>query len=155
MAIFLLVMALVAWDRSVQQNRPPDPLDAKAGSTSMFASEIAGKEKDGFVAPAKAAAPVLQDTQPPPDAVIVARQDDLEAPPRPPGGTLPMEEQRGMDERERLHAASQINGQSPLMDRLGNRRAAHHHTIASGGRPRPAWPGVSVDCRSARHIAAR
>jgi len=44
----------------------------------------------------------LPDTQPPPDAIIVARPDDLEAPPRPPGGPLPMEEQRGMDERERL-----------------------------------------------------
>lgn len=102
MGIFLLVMALVAWDRSAQQNRPPDPLEAKAGSTSMFASEIAGKEKDGFVAPAKSAAPALPDTQPPPDAIIVAHPDHLEAPPRPPGGPLPMEEQRGMDERERL-----------------------------------------------------
>lgn len=102
MGIFLLVMALVAWDRSVQQNRPPDPLEAKAGSTSMFASEIAGKEKDGFVAPAKPAAPPLQEIQPPPEAIIVARPDDLEAPPRPPGGPMPMEEQGGMDERERL-----------------------------------------------------
>ena len=102
MGIFLLVMALVAWDRSVQQNRPPDPLEAKAGSTSMFASEIAGKEKDGFVAPAKPAAPALPDTQPPPDAIIVVRPDDLQAPPRPSGVPLPMEEQRGMDERERL-----------------------------------------------------
>ena len=102
MGIFLLVMALVAWDRSVQQNRPPDPLEAKAGSTSMFASEIAGKEKDGFVAPAKPAPPALPETQQPPDAIIVARPDDLEAPPRPPASPLPMEEQRGMDERERL-----------------------------------------------------
>lgn len=102
LGIFLLVMGLVAWDRSAQQNRPPDPLEAKAGSTSMFASEIAGKEKDGFVAPAKPAVSPLPETQPPPGAIIVARPDDLEAPPRPPGGTLPMEEQRGMDERERL-----------------------------------------------------
>lgn len=102
MGIFLLVMALVAWDRSVQQNRPPDPLEAKAGSTTMFASEIAGKEKDGFVAPAKPAVPPLPETQPPPGAIIVARPDDLEAPPRPPASPLPMEQQRGMDERERL-----------------------------------------------------
>ncbi|MCL6485801.1 MAG: conjugal transfer protein TrbI, partial [Janthinobacterium lividum] len=27
MGIFLLVMALVAWDRSAQQNRPADPLE--------------------------------------------------------------------------------------------------------------------------------
>lgn len=101
LGIFLLVMALVAWDRAAQQNRPPDPLEAKAGSTSMFASEIAGKEKDGFVAPAKPAPPALPET-PPPDAIIVAHPDNLEAPPHPPGGTLPMEEQRGMDERERL-----------------------------------------------------
>lgn len=100
MSIFLLVMALVAWDRSAQQNRPADQLEAKAGSTSMFASEIAGSEKDGFVAPAKAAAPPLAEI-PPPGAIIVARPDDLEAPPRPPGGALPLEEQRGMEERER------------------------------------------------------
>ena len=100
MGIFLLVMALVAWDRSAQQNRPADQLEAKAGSTSMFASEIAGSEKDGFVAPAKAAAPPMPET-PPPGAIIVAHPDDLEAPPRPPGGALPLEEQRGMEERER------------------------------------------------------
>jgi type IV secretion system protein VirB10 len=100
MGIFLLVMALVAWDRSAQQNRPADQLEAKAGSTSMFASEIAGSEKDGFVAPAKATAPPMPET-PPPGAIIVARPDDLEAPPRPPGGALPLEEQRGMEERER------------------------------------------------------
>ena len=100
MGIFLLVMALVAWDRSAQQNRPADQLEAKAGSTSMFASEIAGSEKDGFVAPAKAAAPPMPEI-PPPGAIIVARTDDLEAPPRPPGGALPLEEQRGMEERER------------------------------------------------------
>ena len=100
MCIFLLVMALVAWDRSAQQNRPADQLEAKAGSTSMFASEIAGSEKDGFVAPAKAAAPPMPEI-PPPGTIIVARPDDLEAPPRPPGGALPLEEQRGMEERER------------------------------------------------------
>ena len=100
MGIFLLVMALVAWDRSAQQNRPADQLEAKAGSTSMFASEIAGSEKDGFVAPAKATVPPMPEI-PPPGAIIVARPDDLEAPPRPPGGALPLEEQRGMEERER------------------------------------------------------
>ena len=100
MGIFLLVMALVAWDRSAQQNRPADQLEAKAGSTSMFASEIAGSEKDGFVAPAKAAAPPMPEI-PPSGTIIVARPDDLEAPPRPPGGALPLEEQRGMEERER------------------------------------------------------
>jgi type IV secretory pathway VirB10-like protein len=102
MGIFLLVMALVAWDRSAQQNRPADQLEAKAGSTSMFASEIAGSEKDGFVAPAKSTAPPMPEI-PPPGAIIVARPDDLEAPPRPPGGALPLEEQRGMEERERSH----------------------------------------------------
>ena len=100
MGIFLLVMALVAWDRSAQQNRPADQLETKAGSTSMFASEIAGSEKDGFVAPAKSTAPPMPEI-PPPGAIIVARPDDLEAPPRPPGGALPLEEQRGMEERER------------------------------------------------------
>ncbi|SDA75423.1 MULTISPECIES: TrbI/VirB10 family protein [unclassified Janthinobacterium] len=100
MGIFLLVMALAAWDRSAQQNRPADQLEAKAGSTSMFASEIAGSEKDGFVAPAKSTAPPMPEI-PPPGAIIVARPDDLEAPPRPPGGALPLEEQRGMEERER------------------------------------------------------
>lgn len=100
MGIFLLVMALVAWDRSAQQNRPADQLEAKAGNTSMFASEIAGSEKDGFVAPAKSTAPPMPET-PPPGAIIVARPDDLEAPPQPPGGALPLEEQRGMEERER------------------------------------------------------
>ncbi|VTU46200.1 Type IV secretion system protein virB10 (plasmid) [Variovorax sp. SRS16] len=46
--MFLLVMALVAMDRAQQQDQPVES-NEKAGSSSMFAKEIAGDRTDGVV----------------------------------------------------------------------------------------------------------
>jgi type IV secretory pathway VirB10-like protein len=84
--IFVLVMVLVASDRATKQNRPAEPNVAKAGSTEMFAREIAGDRKDGIVPPA--ATPVPAPPIPPvpelPAAVAVVRPADLDLPPTPP-----------------------------------------------------------------------
>ena len=46
MLAFLLVMALVAADRSAKQNAPAEGQKENAGNTSMFAKEIAGDKTD-------------------------------------------------------------------------------------------------------------
>jgi type IV secretion system protein VirB10 len=57
MGVFLLVMVLVASDRAAKQHQAPEAKAEKAGSTSMFAKEIAGDRPDGIIQP-KAAAPL-------------------------------------------------------------------------------------------------
>lgn len=86
MGVFLLVMVLVAADRAAKQNQAPEAVAEKAGSTSMFAKEIAGDRQDGIIQP-KAAAPLAipGDLAPPtPGAVAIARPGDLDTPPTPP-----------------------------------------------------------------------
>jgi hypothetical protein len=57
MTVFLGIMVLVAADRAAQQNKPNGGPKEKGGNTSLFASEIAGTQKDGII-PAAAAAPL-------------------------------------------------------------------------------------------------
>lgn len=93
MGVFLLVMVLVASDRAAKQNRPPEAKTETAGSTTMFAKEIAGNRPDGIIQ-AKAAEPLAipgdlsAPPAPPtaaPDAVLIARPPgNLDAPPTPP-----------------------------------------------------------------------
>ena len=94
MTVFLGIMVLVAADRAAQQNKPNSGPKEKGGNTSLFASEIAGTQKDGII-PAAAAAP-LQVPEPSAPAtadgaVLIARPDNLDTPPKPPtsagGGT--------------------------------------------------------------------
>ncbi|MES2538244.1 MAG: TrbI/VirB10 family protein [Pseudomonadota bacterium] len=85
--MFLLVMMLVAADRAEKQNRPAEAKAEKAGNTSMFASKIAGDQKDGIIQPAKTvAAPVTvpELSAPATGALAVARPDKLDLPPPPP-----------------------------------------------------------------------
>jgi type IV secretion system protein TrbI len=89
MGVFLLVMVLVASDRAAKQHQAPEAKAEKAGSTSMFAKEIAGDRPDGIIQP-KAAAPlaVPGDLTPPgtpaSGAVAIARPGNLDTPPTPP-----------------------------------------------------------------------
>jgi type IV secretory pathway VirB10-like protein len=107
MSVFLLVMVLVAADRAAQQNRATISMDEKTGSTSMFAAAIAGDQKDGFISAAGAAAPAVPDLVRPKDgaedAILIARPDNLEAPPTPPSGNEnPQIDQRGIDDLLRI-----------------------------------------------------
>jgi hypothetical protein len=49
MTVFLGIMVLVAADRAAQQNKPNGGPKEKGGNTSLFASEIAGEQKDGII----------------------------------------------------------------------------------------------------------
>lgn len=108
MSVFLLVMVLVAADRAARQNRPPDGMDEKTGSTSMFANELAGSQKDGIIPAANASPPtVLDPPHPAPGAILIARPDNLDAPPTPPRSAARPGDQRNDDEEririEKMH----------------------------------------------------
>lgn len=75
LALFLIVMALVAMDRARKQNAPAPDQKAKAGNTAMFAKEIAGDQTGGIVEPSK----------PPVVPVPIAKPENLDVPPAPPG----------------------------------------------------------------------
>jgi type IV secretion system protein VirB10 len=98
--VFLIVMVLVAADRAEKQNRQTSAKEEKLGSTSMFANEIAGSQKDGITPAAKLDVPDLA-------GVSIARPgnldrpENLDRPPTPPAST----NSRSNDELERIRMA--------------------------------------------------
>lgn len=86
MGIFLIVMVLVASDRADQQNRPAAEKEEKTSNTSMYANEIAGKHKEGFIQAERTTSPLVPPTlsEPQGQALDIARPDNLDAPPMPP-----------------------------------------------------------------------
>lgn len=108
MGMFLLVMVVVAADRAAQQNRPANAKDEKTGNTSMFANAIAGSQKDGIIQAELVAPPVPGMADPRAGAALalaIARPDNLDAPPMPPGSTNHQSDQRSNDDLERIHMA--------------------------------------------------
>ena len=110
MTVFLAIMVLVAADRNAQQNKPNGGPKEKGGNTRLFASEIAGDQKDGIIPPA-AAKPLQVPELPTPatadGAVLIARPDNLDTPPKPPtsaGGGTPQSGSRD-EELNRIRMA--------------------------------------------------
>lgn len=101
-AIFLLIMMLVAADRSGEQNEPKDKKSEKTGNSSLFASQISGMDSDGII-PSKAEPPKVPvlDNAPArePERLQVVRPDNLDAPPLPPRASQP---DVNADELERI-----------------------------------------------------
>jgi type IV secretion system protein VirB10 len=97
-SVFLIVMMLVASDRAAQQHRKAPEKVEKSASASMFANAIVGSQKDGIIPPEKAMPPAMA-------AIPIARPDDLDAPPAPPGGANSQGDQRGNDELARIRMA--------------------------------------------------
>jgi hypothetical protein len=85
LGLFLLVMALVAADRAAKQNEPATGPKEKAGSTSMFAKEIAGEQTGGMIEPARPLIVPEMPTGPEAAPVMIAKPENLDAPPAPPG----------------------------------------------------------------------
>ncbi len=86
LGLFLLVMALVAADRAAKQNEPGTGPKEKAGNTSMFAKEIAGEQTGGMIEPARPLIVPEMPTGPEAAPVMIAKPENLDAPPAPPGG---------------------------------------------------------------------
>jgi type IV secretory pathway VirB10-like protein len=94
LTVFLIVMVLVAADRAEKQNRQASAKEEKLGSTSMFANEIAGSQKDGIIPAERLIVPELSQ-------VPIARPENLDRPPMPPAST----NSRSNDELERIRMA--------------------------------------------------
>lgn len=94
LTVFLIVMVLVAADRAAKQNRQTSAKEEKLGSTSMFANEIAGSQKDGIIPAERLIVPELSQ-------VPIARPENLERPPTPPASS----NSRSNDELERIRMA--------------------------------------------------
>ncbi|WP_367903548.1 TrbI/VirB10 family protein (plasmid) [Xanthomonas oryzae pv. oryzicola] len=101
---FVLVMALVAADRAAKQNAPADDPKEKAGSTSMFAKEIAGDKTGGLIEPAS---PLKADmpTGPASAPLEIARPSNPDAPPAPPANGGNPGQPVNDDEAQRIRMA--------------------------------------------------
>lgn len=90
MIAFLVMMMLVAADRAARQNRPKEGAAEKAGSTTLFAREIAGEQTGGMIPPAPRLIPPELPVLEPAHAaepILIARPENLDAPPKPPGAS--------------------------------------------------------------------
>jgi type IV secretory pathway VirB10-like protein len=107
LAIFLLIMILVASDRATKQNLPAQPADVeRGGNTIMFAKEIAGDQKDGIIQAKAPTPPEVPEPQFPPASIAIVRPENLDIPPLPPNSqqsvqTPPVRSQRD-DEADRI-----------------------------------------------------
>lgn len=132
LAVFLLIMVLVAADRAAQQNRAPGAQDEQAGSSSVFAKELAGLQKDGIIQAEKPAPlPVLQ-------PIDIARPENLDAPPRPPASAA-LDERGGNDEAQRVRMAKLQQLEEAIKAKTGVRmtapRSAGSAPMGDGGGP--------------------
>ena len=102
---FLVVMVLVAMDRAAQRIAPARK-EEKAGSTSVFANEIAGNHKGGIIQAERSAPPEVPPQLPAlsQPVIDIARPDNLDLPPRPPAGNL-LEDHGNPEELRRIRMA--------------------------------------------------
>ena len=106
MGIFLVMMGLVAMDRSTKQNQGAIARDEKADNASRYASEIVGARRDGIIQPDKPTPPDIPVLAPPqPEPIPIARPENLDLPPAPPRGAQPQAAQREEEERNRIRMA--------------------------------------------------
>ena len=102
LAIFLLIMVLVASDRAAQQKRPGRSDDnEKGGSTTMFAKEIAGDQKDGIIQAKAATTQVVPALPEAPVSIAIARPN-LDLPPLPPGVSVPPPSEQLVSQQQML-----------------------------------------------------
>lgn len=126
---FLLVMMLVAADRAAKQNAAANGPAERAGNTSMFAKEIVGDKDGGIIEPASMLKPPEMPTSPDTPPVLVARPDNLDAPPPPPSGLgQPVHD----DEADRIRMAKLQMFQEAVKAKTGVRVDAPRSSGSSG-----------------------
>ncbi|WP_207896436.1 TrbI/VirB10 family protein [Nitrosomonas sp. Nm84] len=84
MLVFLLIMMIVAMNRSDQQNSESKEERTEVGSTNLLAAMITGDFKDGIIEP-KIPPPRIPDI---PQEILIARPDNLDLPPLPAVNTM-------------------------------------------------------------------
>jgi len=130
LTVFLIVMVLVAADRAEKQNRQASAKEEKLGSTSMFANEIAGSQKDGIIPAAQLVVPELSQ-------IPIARPENLDRPPTPPASS----NSRSNDELERIRMAKLQQLEEAIKAKTGVQVTAPR---SSGSTPAGATTNRSV-----------
>ena len=130
LTVFLIVMVLVAADRAEKQNRQASAKEEKLGSTSMFANEIAGSQKDGIIPAERLIVPELSQ-------VPIARPENLDRPPTPPASS----NSRSNDELERICMAKLQQLEEAIKAKTGVQVTAPR---SSGSTPAGATTNRSV-----------
>ena len=133
LTIFLIVMVLVAVDRAEKQNRQVSAKEEKLGSTSMFANEIAGSQKDGITPAAKLEVPDLA-------GVGIVRPENLDRPPTPPMSPA-SSNSRSNDELERIRMAKLQQFEEAIKAKTGVQVTAPR---SSGSTPDAATTNRSI-----------
>lgn len=159
LTVFLLIMVLVAADRAAQQNRAPGVKDEKAGSSRIFAKQLAGPQKDGIIQAEKP--PPLPALQP----IDIARPENLDAPPRPPSSAA-LDDRGNSDEAQRVRMAKLQQLEEAIKAKTGVRMTAPRsagsalpgNALPGNAPPGIAPPGIAPASREealARLAAAR
>lgn len=106
LAVFLLMMVLVASDRAAQQRRPGQQLQTgKGGSASMFAKELAGDQQDGIIQAKNVPLRSVPELVPMPPSIGIVLPVNLDEPPLPPNSQRTPVDQVGSardEEAERI-----------------------------------------------------
>jgi type IV secretory pathway VirB10-like protein len=101
LAIFLLIMVLVASDRAAQQRRPAQQIEeGKGGSTSMLAKAIAGDQQDGIIQAKSAPLLPAPELVAVPPSIGIVRPVNLDEPPLPPNSQQQAPVQQGRSARD-------------------------------------------------------
>jgi len=129
---FLIIMMLVASDRAEQQNQTVTAEKENAGSTSMFANEIAGAQLDGYI-PESIPEPLdlteveevsanpknELDDIPASTPIEVARPNNLDLPPSPPSGRGRNSYSAANDDAERIRTVKLQMLQEAIKSKTG------------------------------------
>jgi hypothetical protein len=109
LTVFLIIMVLVATERANHQSQPNDKPKEKGGSTSLFAAEIVGSHLDGIIPAVDRSTPPSMpalssplNVSIPSTSIPIARPENLNVPPQPPGN---LQRTSQDDEMERIRMA--------------------------------------------------
>ncbi len=83
MLVFLLTMMIVAMNRANQQHQTSSDDNTKAGSSHSLAQLITGEFEEGVIEPSLASIDAIELQQ---QDIMIARPNNLDVPPLPPGG---------------------------------------------------------------------
>lgn len=141
LGLFLLIMALVASDRSARQQASAEAPREQAGSTLTYAREIAGQQTSGIVEPARPPeVPALAGTSSP-VPILIAKPDNLDLPPVPPSANQgpPAQDEEAqrirMSKLQRLEEAAKARTSIPVAAaRSAASAPAGNSMAASSGR---------------------
>ncbi|CAI10545.1 mating pair formation protein TrbI (plasmid) [Aromatoleum aromaticum EbN1] len=133
MVAFLVIMMLVAADRAAKQNAPATGAAEKAGNTSMFAKEIAGEQTGGMIQPASQLVPPELDAAPASEPLLIARPENLDAPPSPPAASGGLQQPERDDEADRIRMAKLQRLEEAAKARTGVQMVAPRSAASAPG----------------------